>query len=94
VQRKLERVRERLQGMPGWHLVLGGKALVRVRDLKHAPDAADYANFVAQAASRAHIAVDVFVAGKRVVVALQGRGACGGLGAVNDNLLDFAARLA
>jgi len=87
-----ERLLKRLKEMPGWCLVPGGMALARVRELGHRTDAAEYAAFAVQSAGRAGYPVDVFVAGKHVVLALRGRGR-GAQGAINDNLLDFAACL-
>jgi pterin-4a-carbinolamine dehydratase len=96
---RAEWVQERLKRMPGWSLAVGGKVLVRERHFDHATDAADFAAFLLHAASRQRFPAEVFVAGHRVAVALQGqpvhaaRGGVGGIGGIDDKLLDFAASL-
>jgi pterin-4a-carbinolamine dehydratase len=90
---KAERVQERLLRMPGWGLALDGTALDRVRELRTAEDAAEYAGLALRMASRARFPAQVQVEGKRVLLTLQGHPNFGARGGITDNLLDFATSL-
>jgi hypothetical protein len=70
---KAERVQKLLQGLPGWSLAPGGVAIDRAREFPEPKAAASFAAFVRDLAGAAVLPVDVFVAGTRVLVTVQGR---------------------
>jgi pterin-4a-carbinolamine dehydratase len=87
------KIQQRLKRMPGWNLTAYGQALVRERQFVHAADAVDFAAFVLHIANRQQFPAEVFVAGRRVAVALQGHPVDGLKGGVDEKLLNFAASL-
>jgi hypothetical protein len=90
---KAERVQERLKGMPGWRLLKGGRGIDRVKELRSAEGAADYAGFVLRQAARDQQVTRVELQGSRVLLAVFAKERSGVRSGLTAKQLDFAAAL-
>lgn len=90
---KAERVQELLKALPGWKLGHRGKAIDRQREFDTPRAAASWAAFVAGLAVEAGQAVNLHVAGGRVVVTLPGRATGAPYDELTLEILGFAQQI-
>jgi hypothetical protein len=91
VRQTLQRLKvmERLDGMPGWKLAPGGRAIGKARAFADPQDAAAYAAFAVQLAAGRRQALGLALSPGQLVVTLYGRSGHG----ITGTILDLAAEL-
>ena len=89
---KAERVQLRLRRMPGWKMLVEGKAIDRVRQFSDPLVAASYLAFASLLAREAGQPLRVLVVGGTIAIALTGRTKGPDKG-ITDDVLDLAEQL-
>jgi pterin-4a-carbinolamine dehydratase len=90
---KPERIQQLLLELPGWKLGVGGRVIVRRRELGSPAEAAEYAGLAGKLAACQRQPVTIALAGTRVVLTLAGHPIKGCTGGLTNPVFRLAAIL-